>query len=101
LLIGAHALAVHGRPRATLDLDVFVEPSVGNARRVGAALADFGFAATAAQWRHLADPDRMMRLGREPLQIDILNEISTKERLFQLDAPVGARAVVLRRRDQR
>jgi hypothetical protein len=76
LLIGAHALAIHGRPRATLDLDVFVEPSAANARRVGAALADFGFAATAAQWRHLAEPDRMMRLGREPLQIDISNEIS-------------------------
>ena len=76
LLIGAHALAIHGRPRATLDLDVFVEPSARNARRVGAALADFGFTASAEQWRHLAIPDRMMRLGREPLQIDILNEIS-------------------------
>lgn len=76
LLIGAHALAVHGRPRATLDLDVFVEPSVANARLVGAALADFGFAASAEQWRHLAEPDRMMRLGREPLRIDILNQIS-------------------------
>jgi len=76
LLIGAHALAIHGRPRATLDLDVFVEPSPANARRVGAALADFGFTATAAQWQHLAVPDRMMRLGREPMQIDILNQIS-------------------------
>jgi len=76
LLIGAHALAVHGRPRATLDLDVFVEPSVANARRLGAALVDFGFAASAAEWRHFADPDRMMTLGREPLRIDILNEIS-------------------------
>jgi hypothetical protein len=76
LLIGAHALAIHGRPRATLDLDVFVEPSEANAQRVGAALADFGFAASAAQWRHLAVPDRMMRLGRAPLQIDILNQIS-------------------------
>lgn len=76
LLIGAHALAIHGRPRATLDLDVFVEPSTENARRVGVALAEFGFAASAAQWRHMAVPDRMMRLGREPMQIDILNEIS-------------------------
>lgn len=76
LLIGAHALAVHGKPRATLDLDVFVEPSLANARRIGAALADFGFAASAEQWRHFAVPDRMMTLGREPLRIDILNEIS-------------------------
>lgn len=76
LLIGAHALAIHGRPRATLDLDVFVEASVANARRIGAALADFGFTASAAEWRHFAEPDRMMTLGREPLRIDILNEIS-------------------------
>lgn len=38
LLIGAHALAVHGRPRATLDLDVFVERSLANARKLNAAL---------------------------------------------------------------
>lgn len=76
LLIGAHALAIHGRPRATLDLDVFVEASPLNARRIGAALADFGFGATVAQWRELATPDRMMRLGREPMRIDILNQIS-------------------------
>ena len=76
LLIGAHALAVHGRPRATLDLDVFVEPTLVNARRIGAALADFGFTASADQWQHFAEPDRMMTLGREPLRIDILNEIS-------------------------
>jgi hypothetical protein len=76
LLIGAHALAVHGRPRATLDLDIFVEPTVANAKRIGAALADFGFPASAEQWRHFAEPDRMMTLGREPLRIDILNEIS-------------------------
>ena len=76
LLIGAHALAIHGRPRATLDLDVFVEPSRRNARLLGAALADFGFAASAAEWEHFAVPDRMMRLGREPMRIDILNEIS-------------------------
>ncbi|HEY5922174.1 MAG TPA: hypothetical protein VIV11_10910 [Kofleriaceae bacterium] len=76
LLIGAHALAVHGQPRATLDLDVFVEPSVVNARRLGAALADFGFSAGAREWRRFVEADRMMTLGREPLRIDILNKIS-------------------------
>lgn len=76
LLIGAHALAAHGRPRATLDLDVFVEPSLVNAHRLGAALLEFGFPDSAAQCEHLAEPDRMMRLGREPMRIDILNEIS-------------------------
>lgn len=76
LLIGAHALAAHGHPRATLDLDVFVEASPANARRIGRALAEFGFDTAADQAVHLATADRMMRLGREPLRIDILNQIS-------------------------
>jgi len=41
LVVGAHALAVHGRPRATGDLDILVEPTATNARRVSAALADY------------------------------------------------------------
>jgi hypothetical protein len=76
LLIGAHAVAAHGKPRATLDLDVFVEPSVANAKHIGEALADFGYTETAKSWRHIATDDRMIRLGREPLRIDILNKIS-------------------------
>jgi hypothetical protein len=43
LLIGAHALAAHGRPRFTQDLDVLVDPTPANARRVSAAIAEFGF----------------------------------------------------------
>jgi hypothetical protein len=39
IVVGAHALAVHGRPRATGDLDIFVEPTKENARRLGRALA--------------------------------------------------------------
>ncbi len=76
LLIGAHALAAHGRVRATLDLDVFIEPSPANTRRLAAALADFGFAGHAARARDLATADRMLRLGNEPFRIDILNKIS-------------------------
>ena len=43
VLIGGHAVAGHGEPRFTEDLDVFVEPTLANARRLRAALADFGF----------------------------------------------------------
>jgi hypothetical protein len=44
LVIGGHAVAAHGRPRATEDLDLFVDATAANARRLGAALAEFGFA---------------------------------------------------------
>lgn len=42
LLVGAHALAAHGRPRYTADLDILIDPPPANARRVSAAIAEFG-----------------------------------------------------------
>ncbi|HEX7479189.1 MAG TPA: hypothetical protein VF331_15395 [Polyangiales bacterium] len=76
LIVGAHALAANGRPRATQDIDFLVEPTQANARRLGAALADFGFAALAQQWREFAKPDRMATLGEPPLRIDVMTTIT-------------------------
>jgi len=76
LIVGAHALAAHGRPRATQDLDLFVEPTRANAKRVGAALADFGYPELAREWPRFAERDRMATLGREPLRVDIMTSIS-------------------------
>ena len=76
VVVGAHALALHGHPRATGDLDLFVESSTRNADRLGAALADFGFTALARQARRFAEPDRMATLGGEPLRIDLMTSIS-------------------------
>ena len=61
LVVGAHALAANGRPRATADLDIFVEPTVKNARAVCAALSAFGFSALAAEIEAFATPDRWRR----------------------------------------
>jgi hypothetical protein len=76
LIIGAHAVAAHGRPRATQDLDVLVDPSPANARRVAAAIRDFGFPETARDWRWFAKPYRITMLGRLPMRIDVLTSIS-------------------------
>jgi hypothetical protein len=76
LIVGAHALAVHGRPRATGDLDLLVEPSLQNARRLAGALKAFGFHALAKEADAFAQPDRMATLGREPLRVDIMTSIS-------------------------
>jgi hypothetical protein len=76
LIVGAHALAVHGRPRATQDLDVFVAPTEANARRVAAALDQFGFPALAKAWRRFTREDCFARLGLPPLQIDVLTSIT-------------------------
>ena len=75
VLVGGHAVAGHGEPRLTEDLDVFVEPSLENARRLREALVDFGFAAVAPSARELAARDRIFMLGRKPWRIDILTGI--------------------------
>lgn len=75
-MVGGHALAAHGRPRFTEDLDVLVEPTRANARRLGAALADFGFPTLAREHEAFASPDRMASLGVKPLRIDVMTSIS-------------------------
>jgi hypothetical protein len=76
LIVGAHALAVAGRPRATQDLDIFVQPRPENARRLGDALRAFGFPALADESHRFAEPDRMATLGTPPLQIDVMTSIT-------------------------
>lgn len=76
LLVGAHALAAHGRPRATQDLDVLIAPTPANARRVAAALAEFGFTKLGADWTWFTKPYRVTMLGRIPFRIDVLTGIS-------------------------
>lgn len=66
LLVGGHAVAGHGEPRLTEDLDVFVEPTLANAQRLRDALCDFGFGATAPSAKDLACPDKVFMLGRKP-----------------------------------
>jgi hypothetical protein len=75
VLVGGHAVAGHGEPRLTEDLDVFVEPTAANARRLREALEDFGFGAVAPGVEELAQPDKIFMLGRKPWRIDILTGI--------------------------
>jgi len=76
IVVGAHALAALGKPRHTGDLDVFVAPTVANVEKVASALRDFGFDAAADAAYQLAEPHKMMTLGREPTRIDITNTLS-------------------------
>jgi hypothetical protein len=76
LVVGAHALAVHGRPRYTDDLDVWVEPTPANAKRVIRALSEFGYDAYALHESEFCTPDRMTQLGKPPLRIDVMTSVS-------------------------
>lgn len=78
VIVGAHALAVHGIVRATGDLDVFVRPSADNARRVLSALASFGapIAAHGITDTDFSTPGNVYQIGLPPRRIDLLTEIS-------------------------
>jgi hypothetical protein len=73
VVLGGHVLATFGRPRYTDDLDVLVEPTKANAKRLADALDAFGFRALAEKAvTHFAAPERMATLGNAPVAIDIL-----------------------------
>ncbi len=78
LVVGAHAMAVHGVPRATGDLDVWVRPDAANAARVLHALIEFGAPVEpmGVTERDLAIPGIVYQIGLPPRRIDILTEIS-------------------------
>jgi hypothetical protein len=78
LVVGAHAMAVHGVPRATGDLDVWVAGDPANADRVWSALLAFGapVAAMGVSRDDLTQPDRVVQIGLPPRRIDILTSIS-------------------------
>lgn len=78
LVVGAHALAVHGVPRATGDLDVWVEPSNENASRVWTALMAFGAPVTSLDITDatLAEVDVVVQIGVPPRRIDLLTSVS-------------------------
>ena len=77
VVVGAHALAVHGAARSTGDIDLFVRPTIENAERVCAALRDFGAPLRAHKVgpRELSTRGNVYQLGLPPRRIDILTEI--------------------------
>jgi hypothetical protein len=76
LLVGAYALAFHGVPRNTGDMDIWVNPDPTNAERVVAALDDFGFGTLGLTEQDFTAPDMVVQLGVVPSRVDILTSIS-------------------------
>lgn len=78
VIVGAYALAFHGAPRASGDIDLHVRPSTANAARVFVALERFGapLAAHGVAEADFAEPGTVYQIGLPPRRIDILTEIS-------------------------
>lgn len=76
LVVGAYALAFHGAPRFTGDLDILVQPALDNAARLLLALEAFGFPVTELTPQLISDRRRMLQMGVPPVQIHVMSAIS-------------------------
>ena len=79
LIVGAHALAVHARPRATGHLDLWIRATAKNASRVWSALEAFGAPLEGVSQKDLSSPGVVVQIGFPPRRIDILTSISGVE----------------------
>jgi len=76
LIVGGYALAFHGAPRYTGDIDLLVEPVPENARRVIAALTEFGFGSVGLTAADLEQPEQVIQLGMPPVRVDIITSVT-------------------------
>lgn len=76
VIVGAHCLAFHGRPRYTGDLDILIRPTIENAERIVTVLGEFGFGESGFKPVDFVEPNQMIQLGRIPNRIDLLTGIT-------------------------
>lgn len=76
IVVGGYAVAFHGHPRYTKDIDFWVLPNPENAEKLLAALRDFGFASLDLTTEDFTLPNKVVQLGQPPYRIDIVTSIS-------------------------
>ncbi len=76
VIVGGYALAFHGAPRFTGDLDIFVRADRQNAERILIALKDFGFASLDISSADFEKPGMVVQLGVAPVRVDIITSLT-------------------------
>lgn len=76
IIVGAYALAFYGAPRFTGDIDLLVKPDEGNAKRILAALKEFGFASLNLTPNDFTSPQNVIQLGVPPVRVDIMTSLT-------------------------
>lgn len=76
VVVGAYALAFHGAPRFTGDMDILVRPGIRNARRIVAALTEFGFASVGLTVDDFRRTGKVVQLGVAPVRIDLVTSLT-------------------------
>jgi predicted nucleotidyltransferase len=77
IIVGGYALAYHGAPRFTGDIDVFIKSDQQNAERILNALAAFGFGSLDIAVEDFLPPNNIIQLGVPPVRIDLITSISS------------------------
>jgi predicted nucleotidyltransferase len=75
LVVGGYAVALHGYPRYTKDIDIWVEMTAENAANIIKALDQFGFGSLGVDEAEFTVPDQMLQLGYPPGRIDLLTTL--------------------------
>jgi hypothetical protein len=75
LIVGGYAVGIHGHPRFTGDMDIWINQNQENAKRVIEAIDYFGFSSLGITVDDLLVPKNVIQMGNPPLRIDILTEI--------------------------
>jgi hypothetical protein len=75
VIVGAHALAFHGAPRFTGDLDILVRPTEENGQRLLLAIAGFGFPTAPLTPADIAAGTKVIEMGVAPVQIHVMSQI--------------------------
>ena len=75
LVVGGYAVAIHGHPRYTKDIDIWIEMSSENAKNLLKALKEFGFGSLGLKSQDFLTPDQIIQLGYPPNRIDLLTTI--------------------------
>ena len=75
LVVGGYAVALHGYPRYTKDIDIWIEPTHDNASKLIKALDEFGFDSLGLKVEDFLEPDMIIQLGYPPNRIDLITTL--------------------------
>jgi len=76
LIVGGYAYAIHAEPRFTKDLDILIERSRDNGKKILSVLQEFGFGSIDLSVEDIMTPEQVIQLGYAPIRIDLLTDIS-------------------------
>ena len=79
LIVGGYAVAFHGYPRFTNDIDIFYEISEENVKKITECLVNFGFSHTEVDDNLFLEKGNIVVIGVEPLRVDFINDITGVE----------------------